>query len=86
MTQEEAKKKKVCTRCKWCRQEIINHTNWTEYVFKCTNNVVYLDPVTGDETYMSCSAQNKEGECEMFENIERSWIERIFDKLTGRRN
>lgn len=86
MTQEEAKQKKVCVKCKWCKQEVINHQNWVEYEFKCTNNIVHLDPVTGDETYMNCINQNQEGDCEMFETIKRPWFDTFFGKIFGTKN
>lgn len=78
MTQEEAKQKKVCVKCKWCKQITIEHQNWTEYEFLCTNNIVYIDPVTGEEKYMTCQNQNREGECELFEEAKVSWLERLF--------
>lgn len=78
MTQKEAKQKKVCVKCKWCKQVTYEHPNWTEYEFFCKNNIVHIDPVTGDETYMRCINQNREGECELYEEEKVSWLERFF--------
>lgn len=81
MTQDELKKKSVCVKCKWCQQETVGHKFWTEYKFKCTNCVLSLDPVTGDETYMDCVLKNSDGNCEMFEEPKKSWFERFTEMI-----
>ena len=86
MTQEESKQKKVCVKCKWCKQEAINHQNWVEYMFKCTNHIVNFDTITGDETYMDCINKNQKGDCEMFETIKRPWYDTFFEKIFERKN
>lgn len=78
MTQKEVKEKKVCVNCKWCKQVAYEHPNWTEYEFLCTNDIVHLDPVTGDEVYGRCINRNREGECELYEEEKISLFERIF--------
>lgn len=79
MTQEESRRRKVCARCKWCLQETINHQLWTDYKFKCMNSILSADPVTGDETYLDCSYINRDGECSMYEEKERSPLLKIFE-------
>lgn len=61
---------------------MVNHTNWTEYVFRCTNNITDIDPVTGDEEYALCHNQNRYGDCELYEEPKTSWFRRFFEKLS----
>lgn len=79
ISQEEAEKKTVCVKCKWCSSKSVEHDCWTEYTFKCRNAVTSIDLVTGDETYADCRLVNTEGECENFSPTENK-IYSLFKK------
>lgn len=85
MKREEADKKHICVKCKWCEPKTIEHQSWTEYRFYCKNAVSFIDPVKGDESYMDCIFINSEAECPDYEEPNTSWFERFIDALFGRK-
>lgn len=86
LSRKEINNKTICVNCKYCKQETIEHSAWTEYRFLCTNCVSYIDNVTGDEIYMPCHTVNLNGECSKYEKPQRSKIERFFNALMGKKD
>lgn len=78
MTNEEAKKKKVCFKCKWCFESPNIGYAYGGYSFLCRNTVIEVNPVTGEEKYEECKNVNPNGECDMFDPKAASWWMTIF--------
>ena len=85
-SRKEIDNKAICVNCKYCKQETIEHSAWTEYKFLCTNKVSYIDNVTGDETYMPCHTVNFDGRCSDFEKPDMGKFERFISILIGKKD
>ena len=86
MNREELKNKSICAECKHCKQVVVEHIHWTEYKFYCTNNIVSLDPVKGDEAYAPCVLVNSDAECKDFERPKVSKFYKFLELLSGKKN
>lgn len=85
LSRKEVEDKSICMKCQFCKQEAIEHAHWTEYRHFCTNSIVHVDPVTGDETYASCCVINTDGSCSAYSRPKLTRFEQFLELITGKK-